>query len=181
MSRLLFRLTTSAVLAAGCHTDETCGIGAAADSIPLTGSGLTVTYDTFAGGANNDCPDPNAPAGVVSITIEAKQSGGTPADFLTLCIPRIDELSQGGAFGGPTSGDVRFIDVDGTSGNCTISLDATTAPTGTASASGVCANGTDSRGFALTLDGTISVEKNCAGAIELTTMTVSGTVAVLPQ
>ncbi|HEV7557993.1 MAG TPA: hypothetical protein VGO00_21145, partial [Kofleriaceae bacterium] len=151
------------------------------DSILLSGSGLTITYDTFEGGANNDCPDPMAPAGVVSITVEAKQPDGTPADFLTFCIPRIDQLSQGGAFGGPTSGDIRFIDVDGTSGSCTISLDATTPPTGTASTSGVCANGTDPAGFALTLDGTISIEKNCAGAIQLATMTLSGTVAVLPQ
>jgi len=181
MSRLPFLLTTSAVLAAGCHTDPTCGIGDATDSISLSGGGVTITYDSFTGGANNDCPDPNAPEGVVSITVGAKQTDGTSADFLTFCIPRIDELAQGGAFGGATSGDVRFIDVDGTSGSCTISLDATTPPTGTASASGVCANGTDSQGFALTLDGTISVEKNCAGAIQLTTLTLSGTVAILPQ
>jgi hypothetical protein len=181
MSRLPFLLTISAVLATGCHTEDTCGIGDASDSIPLTGSGLTITYDTFQGGANNDCPDPNAPEGVVSITIEAKQADGTSADFLTFCIPRIDELSQGGTIGTATTGDVRVIDVDGTSGGCTVNLDAATPPTGSASASGVCANGTDASGFALTLDGMVSVEKNCAGAIEVTTMTIAGTVAVLPQ
>ena len=182
MSRLPFLLTTSAAVAfASCKTDsETCGIGDATTTIAATGAGLTFTYGSLMGGANNDCPDPNAPEGVVSITIQAQQTDGT--GFMTLCIPRIDELEQsGGVIGGTTTGDVRVVDVDGMSSGCSITAASGMMASGTASAAGVCSNGTDPAGFALTLDAMIPVEKTCAGVVQVTTLTLSGTVAVLPQ
>src|SRR5690242_10767801 len=98
MSHSRFLSITSALLlgatTACCGGNDSCGPGSAApDGLTLTGSGVNVTYSMLTASANNDCPDPNAPAGVVSLTISGTQVGS--AFPITFCVPRPDQLGSG--------------------------------------------------------------------------------------
>jgi hypothetical protein len=167
MRRLLF-LSTISVLA-GCG-DDTCGPGGAPDSgLLASANGIVMTYGNLRSGANNDCPDPQAPDGVISITIEGEQTDGS--GNLTFCIPRIDLLNH----------SVRIIDFGGTANNCTFTLNSGSPPTGTAEANGVCTNGTSAAGFAFTLDGNVTLNRNCGGTMDTVTVTLRGKVAVKPM
>jgi len=78
-----------------------------------------------------------------------------------------------------TLADVRVIDLTGTADGCTYDFESTQpAPTGTVTATGVCANGTDPAGFALTIDGTITVKRTCGATVDAVALALAGTVAV---
>ena len=179
-----------AVLACGCPGDDAvCGPGdAPADGIVASGGGDSFAYGGFLAGQNNDCPAADAPAGVVSVTVFGAQVDPAGSAFLTLCLPRPDLIEGGTAY--PLSPDVQpvpaadrvqVIDVDADhEDDCTWSLAG--APSGTATFEGLCDGGADPAGFALTLDGTVTVEEVCgAGAPTDVEVTLSGTVRVLPQ
>jgi hypothetical protein len=172
---------TSAAIGYGCGSNPNCGIDNAPDTIVASGTGVTLTYGDFAGGLNHDCPDPAAPPGEFSYTIESTQTDGTGR--FTLCIPRIDQLGSGDhQLGTSTStAEARVIDATGSMINCTFRLDAAHPPTGTVSATGVCGNGSDSRGFALTIDGQLALTRTCGTTVDSVTVTLSGPVAVLPM
>jgi hypothetical protein len=180
MRRLLF-LSTISVLT-GCG-DDTCGPGGAPDSgLLASANGIVMTYGNLRSGANNDCPDPQAPDGVISITIEGEQTDGS--GNLTFCIPRIDLLNHSSAplgTSGSSGTDVRIIDFGGTANNCTFTLNSGSPPTGTAEANGVCTNGTSAAGFAFTLDGNVTLNRNCGGTMDTVTVTLRGKVAVKPM
>ena len=74
--------------------------------------------------------------------------------------------------------DVRLIDVRGMSGGCTFTIDSTQAPTGEASAEGVCKNGVDPAGFALDLDGALTLRRTCNTQVDTVPATLKGRVAV---
>jgi hypothetical protein len=172
MWRSAFLSITSLVVACSDGSPATCGAGSAATSIDVVAGSVTLTYDMLQSGANNDCPAPMAPTGVVSVTI-ARPS----PPLFTLCVGRPDKLGEGL----PLGTGVKVIDVSGSGGGCTYALDSTTPPTGTAKSSGLCKNGSDPAGFALTLDGTISLKRTCGGTTDTVSATVSGTVAIPPQ
>ena len=68
----MWRLAFLSIIS-GCSdgtSSPKCGAGSAAPTIDVTVGSVTLTYDTLQSGANNDCPDPMAPSGVVSMTIE---------------------------------------------------------------------------------------------------------------
>jgi hypothetical protein len=182
MRRLLF-LSAISVPAVGCGGGDSCGPAGAPDTgLLASAAGITMTYGSLRSGANNDCPDPMAPSGVISLTIEGMQTDGT--GNITVCIPRIDLLDGGSAPLGTsnsTGNDVRIIDLGGTSNNCTFTLSTGSPPTGQAEAAGVCANGTSSAGFALTFDGAVTLNRNCAGTMDNATVTLRGKVAVKPM
>jgi hypothetical protein len=178
MSRSRFHSITSALVAVaasacGCDGGDSCGPGtAAADGLGLAGTGVDVRYAGLVASANNDCPEPGAPAGVVSLTISGTQSGA--AFPLTLCIPRPDKL---GTVPAALGTDVRLVDVEADiGGGCTLSLASTAAPTGTVRASGVCGDGTDPAGFALIFDGVVPMKRTCGAAVEVLDLALSGTV-----
>src|SRR5688500_19518828 len=78
----------------GCPTDPFCGPGeATGDGMLLSGTGVDVRYHMAIAGENNDCPAPDAPEGVVSVTIAMAQTNGANG-FLNLCIPRPDLLGD---------------------------------------------------------------------------------------
>ncbi len=151
--------------------DAYCGTGGAPTSVVVAGTGFSLMYDNLSASANNDCPDPMAPKGVVSLTIEVPAGS---AQFFTLCVQRPDLL----AGGQPLGTAVKVVDVTGTSNGCSFVPDSAVAPTGTATASGICNNGTSHAGFALTLDGTIQLKRTCGATVDSVSATLSGTVAV---
>lgn len=171
MLRLLFLSSISATLLSGCNGDE-CGPGDAPDTGLIAGDVANkLTYGSLTSGANNDCPDPAAPAGVISLTISGVQTDGT--GLLTLCVPRPDQLTAGVTLGT----GVKIEDLNGTSNGCTYALEKTRPINGTAKATGVCDNGA-SGGYALTLDGNISLTKTCPTSNETLAVKFTGTVAV---
>ncbi len=181
MSRSLFLSTISLALLAGC-SDDSCGPGDA----PMTGivaGDVTVklTFGNMTSRAGMDCPDGTAPPGVVALTIEGTQTDGT--GFFTLCIPRPDLLNQGnrtlGAIG--STADIRIIDLRGSAGSCTFTIDSTRPPTGIGGGAGVCDNGTNKAGFGIELDGAVSLRRTCGTTIDSLAVTLTGNVAVAAE
>ena len=180
------------VAAAGCGGDDsTCGPGAASGSVLASADTVDIEFDNFSAGLNNDCPAADAPSGVVSLTIFGHQpeidgSGFFGGGEITLCVSRPDQLaSQSLALGGDNAGSpVRIIDLSASLGPtsqvpaCSFALDTTRIPTGTASASGLCGNGSDSAGFALTIDGAVSLTRTCNSVVDTIGVTLKGTVPV---
>jgi hypothetical protein len=182
--RLALVLACGALGAAGCSSSsDSCGPGGApTGGAVATGTNVTLTYGSFVGGVNNDCPAAGAPAGVISVTIHATQSDGTGQ--LTLCVSRPDLLaSRSQALGGDASAEVRVVDLAGTtsSGGCGLTVDPTMPVAGTASSSGLCDDGSDPAGFALVLDGTLALTRTCGDVVDSVAVTLRGRVAVAAQ
>lgn len=182
------------MLLAGCPGDDAppCepGPGDGGDGLTITAEGTTVTYAALASGANNDCPVDGTPAGVISLTIGGAQTSPAGVGVISFCLPRPDLVDGGGTF--PLDPDnhpalpddrVHVIDVDASiDADCTWSHDPEDAPDGTATFSGFCGGGTHEDGFALSLDGTLTVTESCAGLPDRElTVTLGGTVAVTPD
>lgn len=170
-----------AALAAGCG-DDSCGpMGASDTGLQASSTDATLTFGHLTSRAGNDCPDATAPAGVVAVTIEGTQTDGT--GFITLCIPRPDLLEQGMRTLGLTQSmaDIRIVDLSGTAGTCTLTLDSTRPPTGTGSGAGVCKNGTDKAGFAIDLDGALSLRRTCGSTIDSVAVKLLGKIAVAAE
>jgi hypothetical protein len=157
----------------GCGDGGTCGpAGAAPDGLTVVAEGVTLTYSDLAASANNDCPDPTAPSGIISLTVTGNQVGGT--GFFTVCVPRPDKLAAALTLGS----DVQLVDVSGSTASCTYSLDSSQPASGTATAKGACSHGADAAGFAWTFDGTAHVHRTCATTTDTVAVQISGTVAV---
>jgi hypothetical protein len=141
------------------------------------GSDITLTYGNLSSLSGNDCPASDAPSGVISLSIEGMQVGGT--GLITLCIPRPDLLADGRTLGTTGNmGQLRAIDFSGMANGCTFTLDTSMPPTGTGTGTGVCKNGTDAAGFALELAGTINLRRTCGAAVDSVALTLAGKVAV---
>lgn len=162
-----------ALVLPGCPADDACGPAAAAgDGLVVTDGAVELRFHDLAAGANNDCPDPAAPAGVVSLTIAGTQVGGSGA--ITLCVPRPDLFAEVRGLGT----DVRVVDLEADAQECSYHRNTQTAPTGSAHAEGLCADGTDPAGFALVVDGTVALDRTCLASTETVTVTIAGTVSV---
>jgi hypothetical protein len=173
MLRLLFLSSISATLlsSTGC-SDDACGPGSAPDNGLVAGDvDNKLTFGGLTSGANNDCPDPAPPPGVISLSISGSQSDGV--GLITLCVPRPDQLSAGL----PLGTGVKIIDLRGEANGCMYSIEKTRPVTGTVKATGICDNGA-SGGYALTIDGHISLTKTCATSSETLAVNLVGTVAV---
>jgi hypothetical protein len=181
MQRSLFLSSTSLTLAAllgGCG-DDTCGPGDAPDfGILASSADVTLTFGDLTSGLNNDCPDPAAPAGVVSVTIQGSQQNGP--GLITLCVGRPDLLSAGSIPLG-TMG-ARIIDLRGDDATgCMYTFDSTRPVAGDVSATGLCDNGASSDGYALTVDGNVSLKRTCVTTIDTIAVSFAGTAAVTAQ
>lgn len=177
-SRCLSSISLLALLA-GCPGDgESCGPdGAPAEGITATAANVALTYGELSSLSGNDCPAPDAPSGVISLSIEGRQVGGT--GLLTLCIPRPDLLDEGRALGTTQNmGELRIIDFSGAANGCTFTHDSSMPPSGTGTATGICKNGTDKAGFALELTGTVNLRRTCGATIDTVAVTLAGKVAV---
>ncbi len=180
-SALPFLLITS-LAACPAEPDECGTLDAPDDGIVVTGLGVELTFGGMVAGQNNDCPVDGTPDGVISMTIAGSQIGN-PTGLFTLCVPRPDQLSNGEALGidDPASEDpaVRVVDIVGADVGCEYEL-SDTPPTGTATADGLC-NATGEGGFALVLDGQITLTRTCDATIDTVVVSLSGRVAVQPD
>jgi hypothetical protein len=152
--------------------DAYCGAGSASGTgLVATAGSTTLVFTNLSASPNNDCPASGAPKGVVAMTIEPP-SGTDP--LLTICTGRPDLVPGGLAIGSAA----QIIDVSGTSGGCTFTLDDTVAPTGTLSATGLCDAGSAHAGFALTVDAVVSLTRTCGTTVDQVTAMLSGTSAI---
>jgi len=168
----------SSLAVSGCGDD--CGAsGAPRTGLLASGAQVTLNYGDLSSGINNDCPDPGAPDGVISLTIAGKQTTD-PAGLITFCVPRPDLLMQGQRSLGVSlsTADIRVVDIQGNANNCTFKLDPAQPPTGSVSATGVCDAGTSSDGFALSFDGGLSLRRTCGATIDNVSVTLRGRIAV---
>jgi len=175
---LFLGLTSLALAGAGCGDD--CGPhGAPDDGLAVTGSGVMFTYSGLYGSPNMDCPDPNGPSNVVSLTIMGSQTNsgvcGSGGNCFTLCIPRPDKLGDK-ALTFPT--DARLIDLTGSDAACSYTLDGTQPASGGVTAAHICSDGTDAAGFAMTVDATAVLRRTCGTTIDTVAITLAGTTAV---
>lgn len=168
----------SASLLAGCGDDD-CGPGDAPNSgLTAASADGTLSYRDLTWLLGNDCPAPDAPEGVVSMSIEGTQTNGTGR--FTVCIPRPDLLDASPRTLGTitSSADVRIVDLGGDHDGCTYAFDASRPPSGTVVALGVCGQGLDPAGFALDFDGAVSLRRTCNGTEDTVAVTLTGRIAV---
>src|SRR5262249_7736663 len=135
---------------------------------------VMLTYGDLTAGANNDCPDPMAPSGVISLTIAGAQMGNS-MNLITLCVPRPDELEHGALALGT---DIKIIDLSGSDAMCSYSFDSALPATGPGEGQHMCDNGKSKAGFALDVSGALTLMRNCSGTVDTTAVTLRGTVAV---
>ena len=114
-----------------------------------------------------------APEGVISLTLDCTQADGTA--IITLCIPRPDQLTK---MDQPLGTGLRIIDLNGDKDGCTYAFEGTRPVTGTVHVSGMCDNGTNDAGYALGINGNISLRRTCPTMTDTIAVTLDGTVAV---
>jgi hypothetical protein len=154
-----------------------CGPGDAPADVVAGGGSVALSYGQFSGGLNNDCPAAGAPIGVISLTIAGRQTDTGGGGFATLCVGRPDLLAtQALGIGFDASAAVRVFELNGQAGGCTFNVDRSQPPGGTAIASGLCTSG--HRGFALTLDATLTLTRTCGSTVDSVPVTLHGRVAV---
>jgi hypothetical protein len=164
---------------AGCG-DDACGPGGAPQTgLVASSDAVTLEFGGLSGGINNDCPAPDAPEGVISLTIEGRQTGD-PLGLITFCIPRPDLLMAGLRTLGleQSNADIRIVDLSGNANSCMFTIDTSRLPTGQAEATGVCDNGDSPDGFALSIDGALSLRRTCGVNVDTVGVTLRGRVAV---
>ena len=122
---------------------------------------VNLVFGDLVAGANNDCPDPAAPAGVISLTISGTEMGAT--GLVTFCVPRPDQLATMAL---PLGRRVKIIDLSASDAACTYAFDASKIPTGTAKGQGMCGNGSDAAGFAMIVDGFIGLQRTCGATVD---------------
>jgi hypothetical protein len=177
MSRLLCLLAISS-LAAGCSDNANCGSpGSAGFGLTVSSDEVNLVYGGLTASANNDCPATDAPAGVVSLTINGTQmSTIVGAGLITLCVPRPDQLGAEVQLGT----DVKIVDLNGMDDLCNYTIDSGHLPTGTVQGIGVCGNGIDKAGFGLVFSGFIGLRRTCTTATDSVSVGITGNVAVAP-
>jgi len=175
---LVAAVGAAALFAAGCGGDDACGPGGATSGLTATAGTATISYGTLTSGLNNDCPASDAPAGVVSVTVFGFQVGG--AGSITLCISRPDKLADNSQTLGhdAASAQVRIVDLNGDVDGCSYTVDRAKPITGIATAHGMCDNGADPAGFALTLEGMLSFTRTCDTTTDSVQVMLHGTETV---
>lgn len=137
------------------------------------GSDVALVYENLTASANNDCPDPSAPTGVISLTINGSEKAGT--GLITFCIPRPDQLATGNL---QIGSGANLVNLTGSANSCTFTKNSTTVPLGTVGSIGLCKNGTDKAGFALVVDSNLVLARDCGGTVDNVPIQLAGTVAV---
>lgn len=165
------------LLLGGCGDDAVCGPG----EVPAVGLSIdtgdaVLGYGNGTSSPNNDCPTDGS---ATALTVEVFQVEPAPADprSLVLCLPRPEAIGDAAVDIADTT-LVQVIDVFADVDDCFISVDRGRAPSGTATFSGFCENGTDPAGYALGIDAVIPATRSCAGVDEAIDLAVSGAVAL---
>jgi hypothetical protein len=179
----MMRPLLAIALLAGC-SGPPCGPGAEVGSeITVTAGGVTLEFGNFTSSANNDCSVAGSPT---SLTIDGVQtSPDQPGFFLTLCLPRPDQIDDQSAplVPGqiPPGADdlVQVINVNGDlGGGCTLALDSSGVFAAAAHFGGYCGDGLDPAGYAMELTGALPGTRTCAGVGETVSIELGGVAAV---
>lgn len=177
---LALGLALAQVACAGCG-DDTCGpMGASSTGLTVSAANVELVYENLTSLAGNDCPDPDAPEGVISISIEGHQKGH-PERLMTFCLPRMDLFTPGSGHNigvSMSNADVQIFDLFGEDENCTYAFDRSQPPLGNVGGIGVCGNGDDSAGFALDFDANLTLRRTCGATIDSVPVQLTGTIAV---
>jgi len=181
MWRLLFLSTTSLALAVAACSDDgggSCGPKSAPEFglVATNGSDVALTYGGLSSSPNHDCFDPNSPMGVEALTVTGPRSGGD--GLITFCIPRPDLLAT---TPGRLGFEVQLVDLSSTVNSCMLMLNSTAVPSGTVTVDGMCDNGQNKAGYAITVTGNAVLSRDCGGTIDMVPVALSGTVAVSAQ
>lgn len=178
MLRSLFLSSISLFAHTGCSDD--CGPGdAEAFSLLASDATTALEWGNLTSSPNNDCPDPVAPAGVVSLTLSGSQKDGP--GLITLCISRPDLLAAGEVPLSTSGTGVRIVDLSAQSMGCQYMLESLRPVLGTAASTGICNNGTHKDGYALTVNGNLSMSRTCETSTTTVALSFNGTVAVKAQ
>ena len=174
---------SSSLATLSCSNDDSCGQGTASPTgltlrgdIGANNASAIINYADLVASQNNDCPDPNAPAGVISLTIEGEQLLDTAP--ISFCIPRPDLLGTKTLQIGT---DVQLNTIDANNAGvagCTLQLLEGAATTGTVTATGVCDDGVSAAGFAITFNGMVTLQRTCGTTVDMVMMNMVGTSAV---
>jgi hypothetical protein len=179
MSASRYLSIISLALAHGACSSPDCGPHGASPNGPTLmapAASLTVTYGGLAAGENHDCPDPMAPAGIVSVTISNLHQTPMPGVF-TVCIPRNDRMNGTLTF----PDQIQLVDATGSDASCMYMIDSTQPASGTAIGAHVCGNGIDKAGFEMTFDVSFMLQRKCGAAIDSIAASLSGSVAVAAE
>ena len=173
MLRLLFLSSTSLALVA-CG-DDVCGPGTATEfGLVASSAEVTLVFGALVSGQNNDCPDAAAPSGVISLTLQGMQQGGP--GLITFCVSRPDVLAKEQT---PlNSVNARIIDLNGEADGCSYAYDSTRPVAGTFEASGLCDNGANKAGYAIGVDGNVSMTRMCPTMSDTLAVAFNGKAAV---
>jgi hypothetical protein len=175
----------------GCGDDgggHSCGPGSASPTgLAMTATvGSDFTFGSLMEGANNDCTPTGS--GVISVTIQGTQVGGT--GFVALCVPRPNEFGDPLAVGSddkPDEPPVILVSLAvSTPDGCFYNLPPGMQVSGTAHAVGLCDDGAGSAGFALVIDATTALTgsgSDAAGSacVGQTNVELAGSAAVAPM
>lgn len=173
MLRSLFLLITS-VTVVGCG-DDSCGPGdAPATGLLASSADVMLKFGNIESGRNNDCVDPEAPDGIISLTLQGTQVGGTGR--ITFCVGRPDKWQDTPLPLGGTS--VQIVDLRGDADGCTYDYEPSRPPTGTLATKGMCDAGQGADGYAIVADGIVSFNRVCPTATDTISVSLTGTVAV---
>lgn len=172
MRKLVVLLGTCGLATSGCSEDQCGPAGAPAFGLIASSPDLTLTFGDLMSGQNNDCTDRTVPDVVISLTLQGTQMDSM--NPIVFCVPRPDDLSEGVAFGD----GFRFEDFNAEANGCTFELAKETEPTGTARASGLCDDGANPAGYALTLAGSVMLLRTCSGIAETIPFQLRGTTGV---
>lgn len=178
MQRSLFLSSTSLALAlhaTGC-SDDACGPPSGTHSAGLLASSadVVINYGNLRAGINNDC---GTTPEVISLTLQGSQAGGE-GGLLTLCVPRPDLLQKGTQRLGS---EVFIIDFNAVVDGCMYNIERGRPVTGDVTTTGMCGNGGDEAGFAMTIDAALSLTRMCPTANDIIAVTFAGTVAVAKE
>lgn len=156
-----------AAVSMNCGGDDCGPHGASAVGLFVQNDAVKLTFGGLEASPNHDCPDDSAP-NVESLTIQGVQTDGSGA--VTFCIPRPDKLTSDEALGDdiPNSTIVHIVDLRGIgSDSCPYTIDQSAPPTGSMKADGICDNGANNAGFALSVDGDVSMKFDTMTATQL--------------
>lgn len=166
--------------AAGCGEGDECGPGdAPVDGVTAALANNTVTYGSFTSSPDGNCTTGTEPSlSIEGIQVDPAPIGGT-TQKIAFCIPLPDAV--GGdpmTLGLEDTDPVRLVEVNASVDPCTYRFDFSPDPSGTITFSGYCDSGLHEAGYAITLDGSVTLRQVCGGDLETIIVDLAGSAAV---
>lgn len=152
-----------------CGPDIATGVMTATDADDT----VALELDNFVALPADQCPDPAAPEGTISLTIRGShvESGGA----FVICVPRPDRLQATGHAG---AGEIELSGFEATQDGCSFEPSPGAGGFGGLDVGGFCDGGADPAGFRMSTSIQISTRRDCAGTVTTVQLLFAGTVEV---